>query len=194
MKVGVAFADVIAGKDAAIAILAAVVERAAGSVPAGKATDQHFARGQRARRAGERCAKRSRFRNRCREMGERASESRSLSALRRGGSAHSSSRSEAMANGTRAQRRWACTISRRRTDLAANAGRVKNRDRIVGALAERVGELAAQHWVDRLQSAGVPCGIVRSVAETLEGSHADAQTGVMPSVPGSVRMPSSQAR
>src|SRR6185436_18478623 len=36
MKVGVALADVIAGKDAAIAILSAVVERASGELPPSK--------------------------------------------------------------------------------------------------------------------------------------------------------------
>jgi crotonobetainyl-CoA:carnitine CoA-transferase CaiB-like acyl-CoA transferase len=75
------------------------------------------------------------------------------------------------------------------TDLATNAGRVNNRDRIVAIFSERVREMGAQHWVDRLQSVGVPCGLVRSVAETLEGADANARTGVKPSVPGSVRTP-----
>jgi crotonobetainyl-CoA:carnitine CoA-transferase CaiB-like acyl-CoA transferase len=66
---------------------------------------------------------------------------------------------------------------------------VKNRDRVVTALAERVGEMGAQHWIDRLQSASVPCGVVRTVAEVLEVTDADPRTGMPPSVPGTVRMP-----
>jgi crotonobetainyl-CoA:carnitine CoA-transferase CaiB-like acyl-CoA transferase len=66
---------------------------------------------------------------------------------------------------------------------------VKNRDRIVAALSERVREMGAQHWIDRLQSAGVPCGLVRSVAEALAFVRASPLTGVPPSVPGSVRLP-----
>jgi crotonobetainyl-CoA:carnitine CoA-transferase CaiB-like acyl-CoA transferase len=50
-----------------------------------------------------------------------------------------------------------------------------------------VREMGAQHWIDRLQSAGVPCGLVRSVAEALVSSDASPVTGVPPSVPGSVR-------
>ncbi|HEY8851460.1 MAG TPA: hypothetical protein VIM36_04710, partial [Gemmatimonadaceae bacterium] len=45
------------------------------------------------------------------------------------------------------------------------------------------------HWIDRLQSAGVPCGLVRSVAEALATTDASPLTGVAPSVPGSVRLP-----
>ena len=66
---------------------------------------------------------------------------------------------------------------------------MKNRERLVRALAERVGEMGAQHWIDRLQSVSVPCGVVRTVAEALEVTDANALTGVPPSVPGSVRLP-----
>jgi crotonobetainyl-CoA:carnitine CoA-transferase CaiB-like acyl-CoA transferase len=52
-----------------------------------------------------------------------------------------------------------------------------------------VGEMGAQHWIDRLQSAGVPCGLVRTVAEALAVADASPLTGVPPSVPGSVRFP-----
>ena len=81
------------------------------------------------------------------------------------------------------------------TDLAAdeslstNAGRVKDRDRVVRTLAERVREMRAQDWIDRLQAVGVPCGLVRTVAEALKGTAADARTGIAPSVPGSIRLP-----
>ncbi len=73
--------------------------------------------------------------------------------------------------------------------LATNAGRVENRERVVSVLAARVGEMGAQHWIDRLQSVSVPCGVVRTVAEAVEVGDADPRTGVPPSVPGTVRMP-----
>ena len=73
--------------------------------------------------------------------------------------------------------------------LSTNAGRVKDRDRVVRELAKRVRKKPALHWIDRLKAAGVPCGLVRTVSEALEGTTADARTGVAPSVPGSVRLP-----
>ena len=74
--------------------------------------------------------------------------------------------------------------------LATNAGRLAHRDRIVGAVAERVEGRSAAEWIAALDAAGVPCGIVRGVAEALaaEGD-ASAETGVGPSVPGSIRYP-----
>ena len=73
--------------------------------------------------------------------------------------------------------------------LATNAGRVKNRDRVVSALADRVGEMGAQYWMDRLQSVRVPCGVVRTVAEAVEVVGADPRTGMPSSVTGTVRTP-----
>jgi crotonobetainyl-CoA:carnitine CoA-transferase CaiB-like acyl-CoA transferase len=66
---------------------------------------------------------------------------------------------------------------------------VSNRDRIVAAISERVREMGAQHWIDRLQAVGVPCGLVRTVAEAIEGTAASSLSGMPPSVPGSVRLP-----
>jgi crotonobetainyl-CoA:carnitine CoA-transferase CaiB-like acyl-CoA transferase len=71
--------------------------------------------------------------------------------------------------------------------LKTNAGRVANRELITGAIAKRVAEMGAHHWIGRLEAAGVPCGLVKTVAEALEGTNADARTGVPPSVPGTVR-------
>jgi crotonobetainyl-CoA:carnitine CoA-transferase CaiB-like acyl-CoA transferase len=73
--------------------------------------------------------------------------------------------------------------------LRTNAGRLKNRERIVSSVADRVKAMKAEHWIGRLGSAGVPCGLVRTVAEVLKDVDADARTGVRPSVPGSIRYP-----
>jgi crotonobetainyl-CoA:carnitine CoA-transferase CaiB-like acyl-CoA transferase len=188
MKVGVALADVVAGKDAAIAILAAIVERGAGSLAIDK------------RRINISLADSARASLVNVAQNVLVSGSDAL----RWGNAHpnlvpyqlfnAADRSVVIAVGSDGQWR-ACASALGLSDLAAdeslatNAGRLANRDRVVAALAERVGEMGAQHWVDRLQSVSVPCGLVRTVAETLEGTDADARTGVRPSVPGSVRMP-----
>ena len=188
MKVGVALADVVAGKDAAIAILAAIVERGAGSLAIDK------------RRINISLADSAR----ASLVNVAQNVLVSGSDARRWGNAHpnlvpyqlfnAADRPVVIAVGSDGQWR-ACASALGLSDLAAdkslatNAGRLANRDRVVAALAERVGEMGAQHWVDRLQSVSVPCGLVRTVAEALEVTDADARTGVRPSVPGSVRMP-----
>ena len=72
---------------------------------------------------------------------------------------------------------------------ATNAGRVTHRSGVVSAIAARVRIDAAAHWVERLTIAHVPCGLVRTVEQALQGSGASALIGVPPSVPGSVRLP-----
>lgn len=188
MKVGVALADVIAGKDAVIAILAAVADRAAGPLSsATRRIDISLADSARASLV-----------NVAQNVLVSGSDAR------RWGNAHpnlvpyqlfdAADRPLVIAVGSDGQWR-ACANALGLTDLAAdealvtNAGRVKNRDRVVGAIGDRVGMMGAQHWMERLQSVNVPCGLVRTVAEVLEVADADPITGVRPSVPGSIRMP-----
>ena len=73
--------------------------------------------------------------------------------------------------------------------LATNAGRLADRQRIVDAIARRLREGTAAEWLARLASAGVPAGSVRSVLEALAEVDASPLTGVPPSVPGSIRRP-----
>jgi crotonobetainyl-CoA:carnitine CoA-transferase CaiB-like acyl-CoA transferase len=75
------------------------------------------------------------------------------------------------------------------TSLRTNAGRLAERERVVRAIATRVGERPASEWLRKLEGAGVPCGVVRSVLEVLASSEGSALTGMPPSVPGSVRRP-----
>jgi len=188
MKVGVALADVVAGKDAAIAILAAVAERGEGSLPTVKRRiDISLADSARAALVN--------VAQNVLVSGNDAG---------RWGNAHpnlvpyqlfeAADRPLVIAVGNDGQWR-ACASALGLDDLAqdvalsSNAGRLKHRDRVVAAFAERVRKMGAQHWIDRLQSVSVPCGLVRSVAESLEVTDADPRTGVRPSVPGSVRMP-----
>ncbi|MEA2763310.1 MAG: hypothetical protein QOD47_2594 [Gemmatimonadaceae bacterium] len=188
MKSGIALADVIAGKDAAIAILAAVAERATGQL----------SRQKRRINISLTASARAALVNVAQNVlvsGKDAA---------RWGNAHpnlvpyqlfdAADRPFVIAVGSDDQWR-ACAQALGLDELAAdatidtNAGRVKNRNRIVSALSERVREKGAQHWIDRLQTAGVPCGLVRSVTEALANAGGSQITGVPPSVPGSVRFP-----
>jgi len=185
MKHGIALADVIAGKDAALAILAALVARG---------------------RSGE---------GRHVEVSLAASAEAALLNVaqntlvsgqtpRRWGNAHANlvpyqlfhaqDRPLIVAVGNDAQ--WtACTRALELHELAAdpalatNAGRLAQRDRVVHVLARRLAAKPASHWLARLEGAGVPCGIVRTVPEVLVHRSASPITGLPPSVPGSIRRP-----
>jgi glutaryl-CoA transferase len=188
MKTGVAFADLIAGKDAAVAILAAVAERGAGTLSrAARLINISLADS-----AGAAL------------INVAQNVLVSGSDAKRWGNAHpnlvpyqlfqAADRPFVIAVGSDGQWR-ACVEALALRDLAddqalaTNAGRVTNRDRVVTQIAARVREMGAQHWIDRLQSVGVPCGLVRTVTEAVEATDADVRTGMPPSVPGSVRLP-----
>lgn len=185
MKVGVALADVIAGKDAAVAILAALVARA---------------RDGRGRRiivslADSATAALVNVAQNALVTGREA---------RRWGNAHpnlvpyqsfdAADRAMVVAVGSDAQ--WRACVRVLELDALAgdasldtNAGRLAARDRVVAAMASRIAERPAREWLAKLDGAGVPCGIVKTVLESLRESTASAETGVAPSVPGSVRRP-----
>ena len=188
MKVGVALADVVAGKDAAIAILAALAER--GNGPLSRERRRiHISLATSAVAALVNVAQNVLV---------------SGSDAARWGNAHPNlvpyqlfeARDRAFVIAVGSDGQWrACADALgldallAESNLETNAGRVRNRDRIVAAISERVRERGAQHWIDRLEAAGVPCGLVRTVAEALEGTTASSSTGIPPSVPGSVRLP-----
>lgn len=188
MKVGVAVTDVIAGKDAAIAILAAIMERDAGTL-------------ERARRrivislASSALASLVNVAQNVLVSGEEAG---------RWGNAHpnlvpyqlfeAADRPFVIAVGNDAQ--WIrCAEALDLADLAndtalrTNAGRVAERDRVVRAITARAKEKTAEDLIGRLDTAGVPCGPVRTVREALTNTGANARTGLPPCVPGTVRMP-----
>jgi len=185
MKVGVALADVIAGKDAAIATLAALVA----------------------------CARTGEGQHVVTSLAQSASAALVNVAQNvlvtgrdavRWGNAHpnlvpyelfeASDRPIVIAVGNDGQWR-ACVRALGLDDLAedetlaTNAGRVAHRERVVGAVAARVRELRADAVAAALDAAGVPCGTVRSVLEALRDAGASPLTGVAPSVPGTVRYP-----
>jgi crotonobetainyl-CoA:carnitine CoA-transferase CaiB-like acyl-CoA transferase len=183
MKHGVALADVIAGKDAAIAILAALVARSRD----GKGRHVRVSLAESAAAALLNVAQNTLVGG---------------AAPTRWGNAHANlvpyqlfqakDRPLVIAVGNDAQWR-ACARALELSDLAddpalaANAGRLAHRARVVQRISERVTTDTAAHWLARLEAAGVPSGIVRTVPEVLDAVRASPRTGMPPSVPGSIR-------
>jgi glutaryl-CoA transferase len=185
MKVGVALADVLAGKDAAIAVLAALVRRG---------------------RTGEGCRLTISLIDSARAALVNVAQNSLVTGrdARRWGNAHANlvpyqmfraaDRPIVIAVGSDAQ--WLACVRALGLDrfaddpaLATNAGRLRQRERIVSAFAEQLATQPAAHWGMRLRRAGVPNGVVRTVLESLRDTSASALTGVAPSVPGTVRYP-----
>lgn len=184
MKHGVALADVLAGRDAAVAILAALVAR--GRTGAGRRVTVSL---------------------------EASAEAALVNVAQnvlvsgapagRWGNAHAnlvpyqlfeaSDRPFVVAVGNDAQwvacaRALALPIAEDES-LRTNAGRLADRGRVVAAMSARLATDRAEAWCARLDAAGVPCGVVRPVTEVLASVDASALTGMPPSVPGTVRRP-----
>ncbi len=185
MKTGVALVDVITGKDAAIAILAALVGRA-GKSPRDRQIDLSLTHSAVAALVN---------------VAQNVAVSGRDAA--RWGNAHpnlvpyqlfdAADRPFVIAVGSDAQWRSAAValgLSPLADDqsLATNAGRVMARDRVVAAIADRVVTAPAEHWIERLAGVGVPCGVVRSVQEALQVIETSAVTGVAPLANGRVRL------
>jgi len=188
MKAGVALADVIAGKDAATSVLAALAARERGTL--GTATRRlHVSLSHSAVAALANVA-----------------QNVLVTGLDAGrwGNAHANlcpyelfqaaDRAMVVAVGSDAQ--WlACAHAMQLDDLAedvsllTNAGRLAHRAHIVARLSARLRTDSAAHWCAVLQQAGVPCGVVQSVRAALAGVGASPRTGVDPQPPGRVRFP-----
>jgi crotonobetainyl-CoA:carnitine CoA-transferase CaiB-like acyl-CoA transferase len=190
LRAGVALVDVVTGKDAAIAVLAALVARRGPGAPLPAARRRlHVSLAASAAAALVNVAQNVLV------SGQDAG---------RWGNAHpnlvpyqlfrASDRALVVAVGNDAQ--WqGCARALALPDLAAdprlatNAGRLAHRAELVGRLAQRLAERPAAEWRQRLEAAGVPTGEVRTVLETLQEVEASPLTGVAPSVPGEVRYP-----
>lgn len=181
MKHGVALVDVMTGKDATIGLLAALVarERAPEPLPAAarhlqvtlassalaalvNVTQNSLVSGRDARRWGNAHANLVPYQL-----------------------FHAADRALVIAVGADAQ--WPqAALALGLDDLAVdpalrtNAGRLAQRERIVRAITERVRGESAAHWMHALEARGVPCGVVRTVAEALRDVSASARTGVPP--------------
>ncbi|HEV7992090.1 MAG TPA: CoA transferase [Gemmatimonadaceae bacterium] len=185
MKHGVALVDVLVGKDAVAAILAALVAR--GRTGVGRRVDVSL----------ERSAEAALINVAQNAMVSGRSPTR-------WGNAHANlvpyqlfhalDRPFVIAVGNDGQ--WqACARALELHELAAdatlstNAGRLARRAEVVGAMSARLLTRRADEWRGLLDGAGVPCGIVRTVPEVLAGGGGSSRTGLPPSVPGTVRMP-----
>ena len=75
--------------------------------------------------------------------------------------------------------------------LATNAGRVQHRERVVAEINAAVVRRPAAEWIDALELHGVPCGLVRGVQEALQhrvdDGLASPRSGIAPQANGSVR-------
>jgi crotonobetainyl-CoA:carnitine CoA-transferase CaiB-like acyl-CoA transferase len=185
MKVGVALADILAGKDAAIAILSALVSR----FQSGRGARLHISLLDSARAALVNVAQNSILTGRD---------------AKRWGNAHPNlvpyqlfkalDRAIVVAVGSDAQ--WVACARALGLDelagdaaLARNAGRLAQRERIVSEFSRRIATRSAAEWSELLDVAGVPNGVVLSVLEALRNADASPITGMKSSVGGVVRFP-----
>ena len=188
MKVGVALADVIAGKDAAIAMLAALVRRGMGPMPA-EERRIHISLAASAAAALVNVAQNSLVTGRdARRWGNQHPILVPYQLF------HTADRPIVVAVGSDHQwKNFANAIGlddlAADPDLATNAGRLAARDRVVGAIGAQLQTHSAESWIAVLDGAGVPCGVVKTVLEALADASASSITGVAPSVPGTVRIP-----
>src|SRR6185503_374212 len=165
MKIGVALADIIAGKDATIAILAALAGReslldserrihvslsASATAALINVAQNALITGREARRWGNQHPNLVPYQL-----------------------FHAADRAMIVAVGNDSQ--WkACARALELSDLvdddslATNAGRLSSRERIVAAIAEKMVERNAAEWISLLDRAGVPCGVVKTVLEALQ--------------------------
>jgi len=184
MKIGVALADIIAGKDATIAILAALAsrdsltddERRIHISLLASATAALINVGQNALITG-RDAKR---------WGNQHPNLVPYQLF------HAADRAMIIAVGNDSQ--WkACAHALGLMEVAddarieTNAGRIKHREEVISVIASKLRERNASEWISALDRAGVPCGIVKTVLEALREASTSSLTGIAPSVPGTVR-------
>lgn len=193
MKTGVALADVTAGKDAAIAILGALVARGLSAAPLPVSQRMlHVSLAHSATAALINVAQNALVSGRD---------------AQRWGNAHpnlvpyqlfeAADRPFVIAVGNDGQWRSACRALELHElgsdeSLATNAGRIPARARVVAAISERVSSAPAAQWLGRLAAEGVPCGVVRTPREALADVDASAVTGVAPMLPAMVRLPPPQ--
>jgi crotonobetainyl-CoA:carnitine CoA-transferase CaiB-like acyl-CoA transferase len=183
MKVGTALADVIAGKDAAITVLGALVQKAR----TGRGGRYGVSLADSARAALVNVGQNALVSGRDAQRWGNAHPNLVPYEL-----FHASDRPIVVAVGSDAQ--WVACCRALDLDaftddaaLATNAGRLEHRERIVTAITRRMAQKPADHWAERLSRAGVPNGLVQTVLEALRDSGASPVTGVPPSVPGAIR-------
>ena len=184
-KVGVALADVVAGKDAVIAVLAALVSRAS----TGVGRRLHVSLAASATAALVNVAQNALVTGR--DAGRFGNSHANLVPY---DLFQAADRPIVIAVGSDAQ--WRSLVrALGLADLAAdptmatNAGRLSQRSRVADALGRRLRERPVAEWRRILDEAEVPNGVVKSVLEALREVETSPLTGVAPSVAGTIRRP-----
>ena len=187
LKVGVALADIVAGKDAAIAILAALVGRHRGAPATTRRIIISLMDSARAALVN---------------VAQNAIDSGKEP--KRWGNAHpnivpyqafhAADQPIVIAVGSDSQ--WHAAVKALGLDdLAAdrsldrNPGRLAARERVAARIEEVVRTRPAAHWMEVLRSAGVPSGVVKTVLQALEDTSASPIMGMPSSVGGAWRSP-----
>jgi crotonobetainyl-CoA:carnitine CoA-transferase CaiB-like acyl-CoA transferase len=187
LKVGVALADIVAGKDAAIAILAQLAGRQAVRQPGSRRIVISLMDSARAALVN---------------IAQNAIDSGKEPT--RWGNAHpnivpyqafhAADQPIVIAVGSDSQ--WASLVKAlglsdfaNDRSLDRNPGRLAARERVVARIEELVRTRPAAHWIAALQKAGVPSGIVKSVLQALEDTKASPVMGMPSSVGGAWRLP-----
>ncbi len=188
MKHGIAIVDILAGKDAATAICAALAARARGPRPAAErrihitlmetalaamsyAMQNVMVSGRDAARAGN---------GNPNLVPYQLIDARDRPFILAVGNDHQFAACAA-----------ALGVAALATDarFATNAARVMHREALIAELTAVLAARDADAWIAVLDAAHVPCGRVHSVREALTTAGGSPRTGMPPSVPGSVRLP-----
>jgi crotonobetainyl-CoA:carnitine CoA-transferase CaiB-like acyl-CoA transferase len=186
MRSGIAFADVIAGKDAAIAILATLAGIARG-IPVERTVSISLMGSARAALVN-------------------AAQNVLVSGkdARRWGNAHANlvpyqlfhARDRAIIVAVGSESQWhscvkAIGLPELSTDerFSDNKGRIAHREEVVSRMAAAISRMTAAECAKVLDAAGVPCGSVKTIAESLaEAGNGSAVMGMPPSAGGSARL------
>lgn len=185
-KIGVALVDVISGKDAAIAILAALVGRH--RLTSVEERTLHVSLQTSAAAALVNVAQNTLV---------------SGKPSKRWGNAHPNlvpyqlfeAADGPMVIAVGSDGQWRSAVSVLKLDrlaanleLDTNAGRLANRELVVNGIAEAMAKEPRADLVRKFDAAGVPCGLVRGVLEALQDVSASRDTGVAPAAGGTVRL------
>jgi crotonobetainyl-CoA:carnitine CoA-transferase CaiB-like acyl-CoA transferase len=187
MKTGVALADIIAAKDAAIAILAALAGRSSG-VPSERHLEISLAASARAAL-----------------MNVAQNALLSGAQARRWGNAHANlvpyqlfqAKDRAIVIAVGNDDQWRACVRvlgldalAEDAELSTNSGRLARRERVVAAFERVLAQRSAADWIRVLDAARVPCGVVKTVLEAIrDAGDASPLTGMPSSVGGKVRLP-----
>jgi crotonobetainyl-CoA:carnitine CoA-transferase CaiB-like acyl-CoA transferase len=181
LKVGVALADIVAGKDAAIAILARLAGKQGGRIIISLMDSARAALVNVAQNAIESGKEPKRWGNAHVNIVPYQA-------------FHASDQPIVIAVGSDSQ--WASLVKTlgladfaSDRSLDRNPGRLASRETVVKRIQEVIRTRPAAHWMSALDTAGVPSGIVKSVLQALEDTAASPVMGMPSSVGGAWRSP-----